>query len=145
MVFTLPLCHKARQEGEGCSLEWVHNIFVVDSLACSELLHTCTNVYSWQVLLVLYTYYCMHISTTEYIKNQHYCLYMGTLAANHDYIIAERLSARQQYGAKSQLEFVCMYYVCIQVNTSNYNVEYRDGTKSKGDKIGMPCTHSTVI
>ena len=26
-----------------------------------------------------------------------------------------------------------------------YNVEYRDGTKSKGDKIGMPCTHSTVI
>ena len=27
-------------------------------------------------------------------------------------------------------------------NSSNYNVEYRDG---KGDKIGMPCTHSTVI
>ena len=21
----------------------------------------------------------------------------------------------------------------------------RDGTKSKGDKIGMPCTHSTAI
>ena len=30
-------------------------------------------------------------------------------------------------------------------NSSNYNVEYRDGIKSKGDKIGMPCTHSTVI
>ena len=29
-------------------------------------------------------------------------------------------------------------------NSSNYNVEYRDGIKSKGDKIGMPCTHSTV-
>ena len=31
---------------------------------------------------------------------------------NHNTIIAERLSARQliqQYGAKSQLEFVCMY------------------------------------
>ena len=28
---------------------------------------------------------------------------------------------------------------------TNYNVEYRDGIKSKGDKIGMPCTHSTVI
>ena len=27
----------------------------------------------------------------------------------------------------------------------NYNVEYRDGIKSKGDKIGMPCRHSTVI
>ena len=27
-------------------------------------------------------------------------------------------------------------------NSSNYNVEYRDG---KGDKIGMPCTESTVI
>ena len=26
-----------------------------------------------------------------------------------------------------------------------YNVEYRDGIKSKGDKIGMPCTDSTVI
>ena len=24
-------------------------------------------------------------------------------------------------------------------------VEYRDGTKSRGDKIGMLCTHSTVI
>ena len=31
------------------------------------------------------------------------------------------------------------------VETRKYNVEYRDGTKSKGDKIGMPCTHSTVI
>ena len=30
-------------------------------------------------------------------------------------------------------------------NSSNYNVEYRDGIKSKGDKIGMPCRHSTVI
>ena len=30
-------------------------------------------------------------------------------------------------------------------NFSHYTVEYRDGTKSKGDKIGMPCTHSTVI
>ena len=30
-------------------------------------------------------------------------------------------------------------------NSSNYNVEYRDGIKSKGDKIRMPCTHSTVI
>ena len=30
-------------------------------------------------------------------------------------------------------------------NSSNYNVEYRDGIKSEGDKIGMPCTHSTVI
>ena len=29
-------------------------------------------------------------------------------------------------------------------NSSNYNVEYRDGIKSEGDKIGMPCTHSTV-
>ena len=28
---------------------------------------------------------------------------------------------------------------------SNYNVEYRDGIKSEGDKIGMPCTHSRVI
>ena len=37
-------------------------------------------------------------------------------------------------------------FVCtINKNSSNYNVEYRDGTKSKGDKIGMPCTHSTVI
>ena len=27
----------------------------------------------------------------------------------------------------------------------NSNVEYRDGIKSKGDKIGMPCTHSTLI
>ena len=31
----------------------------------------------------------------------------------------------------------------IRVNYSN--VEYRDGIKSKGDKIEMPCTHSTVI
>ena len=23
----------------------------------------------------------------------------------------------------------------------NYNVEYRDGIKSEGDKIDMPCTH----
>ena len=30
-------------------------------------------------------------------------------------------------------------------NSSTYNVEYRDGIKSKGDKIGMPCTHNTVI
>ena len=28
---------------------------------------------------------------------------------------------------------------------TNYNVEYRDGIKSRGDKIGMPCTHTTVI
>ena len=28
---------------------------------------------------------------------------------------------------------------------TNYNVEYRDGIKSEGDKIGMPCTHSTVM
>ena len=34
------------------------------------------------------------------------------------------------------------YTVYIQVNS---NVEYRDGIKSKGDKIRMPCTHSTVI
>ena len=27
-------------------------------------------------------------------------------------------------------------------NSSNYNVEYRDGIKSKGDKIGMPCTQA---
>ena len=27
-------------------------------------------------------------------------------------------------------------------NSTNWNVEYRDG---KGDKIAMPCTHSTVI
>ena len=26
-----------------------------------------------------------------------------------------------------------------------YNVEYRDGIKSEGNKIGMPCTHSTVM
>ena len=38
-----------------------------------------------------------------------------------------------------------MHLYSIQVNSSNYNVEYRDGIKSKGDKIGMPCTHSTVI
>ena len=25
-------------------------------------------------------------------------------------------------------------------NSSNYNVEYRDGIKSEGDKIGMPCS-----
>ena len=31
------------------------------------------------------------------------------------------------------------------ITTSKWNVEYRDGIKSKGDKIGMPCTHSTVI
>ena len=30
-------------------------------------------------------------------------------------------------------------------NSSNYNVEYRDGIKSRGDMIGMPCTHTTVI
>ena len=30
-------------------------------------------------------------------------------------------------------------------NSSNYNVEYRDGIKGRGDKIGMPCTHTTVI
>ena len=30
-------------------------------------------------------------------------------------------------------------------NSSNYNVEYRDGIKNRGDKIGMPCTHTTVI
>ena len=28
-------------------------------------------------------------------------------------------------------------------NSLNYNVEYRDGQKSKGDKIGMPFRHST--
>ena len=28
------------------------------------------------------------------------------------------------------------------IHSSNYNVEYRDG---KGDKIGMPCTESTVM
>ena len=28
---------------------------------------------------------------------------------------------------------------------TNYDVEYRDGIKSRGDKIGMPCTHTTVI
>ena len=33
----------------------------------------------------------------------------------------------------------------ITSKLTNCNVEYRDGTKSKGDKIGMPCTHSTVI
>ena len=27
----------------------------------------------------------------------------------------------------------------------NYNVEYGDGIKSIGDKIGMPCRHSTAI
>ena len=27
-------------------------------------------------------------------------------------------------------------------NSSNYNVEYRDGIKSRGDKIGMHCTHT---
>ena len=32
-----------------------------------------------------------------------------------------------------------------ETSFSNYNVEYRDGIKSKGDKIGMPCTHSTVM
>ena len=30
-------------------------------------------------------------------------------------------------------------------NSSNYNVEYRDGIKSEGDKIGIPCIHSTVM
>ena len=38
----------------------------------------------------------------------------------------------------------CLSCSSIQVN-SNYNVEYRDGIKSRGDKIGMPCTHTTVI
>ena len=33
-------------------------------------------------------------------------------------------------------------YIYIQVNL-NYNVEYRDGIKSRGDKIGMPCTTVT--
>ena len=32
-----------------------------------------------------------------------------------------------------------------KLNIKLYNVEYRDGIKSKGDKIGMPCTHITVI
>ena len=30
-----------------------------------------------------------------------------------------------------------MYRVMVSV-FNNYNVEYRDGIKSKGDKIGMP-------
>ena len=37
----------------------------------------------------------------------------------------------------------CVYIV--YKNSSNYNVEYRDGIKSRRDKIGMPCTHTTVI
>ena len=37
------------------------------------------------------------------------------------------------------------YSIQVNQNSSNYNVEYRDGIKSKGDKIRMPCTHSTVI
>ena len=32
-----------------------------------------------------------------------------------------------------RLELECIY------------VEYRDGIKIEGDKVGMPCTHSTVI
>ena len=37
-------------------------------------------------------------------------------------------------------------YTQSSKNCSNLqHVEYRDGIKSKGDKIGMPCTHSTVI
>ena len=34
---------------------------------------------------------------------------------------------------------------CSPVSILQINVEYRDGIKSKRDKIGMPCTHSTVI
>ena len=30
-------------------------------------------------------------------------------------------------------------------NSLNRNVEYSDSIKIKGDKIGMPCTHSAVI
>ena len=43
---------------------------------------------------------------------------------------------------------LCICALCIYVCTSKlsiYNVEYWDGIKSIGDKIGMPCTHSTVI
>ena len=35
--------------------------------------------------------------------------------------------------------------IITQPYITNYNVEYRDGLKSRGDKIGMPCTHTTVI
>ena len=38
-----------------------------------------------------------------------------------------------------------IYIYTSKLNSSNYNVEYRDGLKSRGDNIGMPCTHTTVI
>ena len=46
------------------------------------------------------------------------------------------------------IHFMEMFLILVykyMKNSSNYNVEYRDGIKSKGDKIGMPCTESTVI
>ena len=47
------------------------------------------------------------------------------------------------------LTYVCFIYSLKGMkNTSDssyYNAEDRDGIKSKGDKIRMPCTHSTVI
>ena len=33
----------------------------------------------------------------------------------------------------------------LKMRGDKYNVEYRDGIKSEGDKIGMPCTHTTVM
>ena len=47
----------------------------------------------------------------------------------------------------SALVYITQYgsTVYTSKNSSNYNVEYRDGLKSRGDKIGMPCTHTTVI
>ena len=38
-----------------------------------------------------------------------------------------------------------VYIAVVASNSSNSNVEYRDGIRSRGDKIRMPCTHITVI
>ena len=39
--------------------------------------------------------------------------------------------------AKDLCKLLELYFLQIKEN-----VEYRDGIRSKGDKIGMPCTHT---
>ena len=74
--------------------------------------------------------------------------YPASSRNNSEYVVVKsvsqlpQLSVHNNYLTSSSMAVYMHKYI---KNSSNYNVEYRDGIKSEGDKIGMPCTHSTVM
>ena len=59
--------------------------------------------------------------------------------------VTEYTSQHQPIRLQYLLHTKALWHMCSLACGQIFNVEYRDGIKRKGDKIGMPCTHSTVI